>query len=255
MRRSSACFVVAVAFSASVVAVNVAAQIHGRGVEIPSPDGTVLRASYFSPGRPGPGVLLLHQCNRNRHAWDDLAADLAGAGMHVLAFDYRGFGETKGTLPPPPPAPKADARTKFGPTVSANWVGNKDVELAYVYLHSLPGVDAKRVAVGGASCGEGFAADLSIRHPEITALFLLSGQVSGGAAAHIAATSWLPVFGAAGRGDMPIAFESLQAALALSKNPKSIMKMYAGTRHGVEMFDENPKLATLLAGWLENALK
>jgi hypothetical protein len=44
-----------------------------RVVDITASDGTNLKATYFSAGKPGPGVLLLHQCNRQRKVWDDLA--------------------------------------------------------------------------------------------------------------------------------------------------------------------------------------
>ena len=37
-------------------------------VDIIASDGVVLKASYFSPGRVGPGILLFHQCNMARHA-------------------------------------------------------------------------------------------------------------------------------------------------------------------------------------------
>ena len=45
-------------------------------IEIKAPDGVNLKGTYVSPGRPGPAVLLLHQCNMDRHAWDSLAQDL-----------------------------------------------------------------------------------------------------------------------------------------------------------------------------------
>ncbi len=233
---------------------NVSAQVQARHVDIRTPDGTILKASYFSPGKPGPGVLLLHQCRLDRHAWDRLAADLTRSGMHVLAFDYRGYGETTGKLPPPPPSLPQGTNTKFSSTISGSWTGHKDVELAYGYLIALEGVDKRRMAAGGASCGAAFAADLSIHHPELRALFLMSGQISGAAAAHIAATSWLPVFGAAASADMPIAYEGLEAAIATSKNPKSVMKMYPGNKHGVEMFRDHPELPAVITRWLENVL-
>jgi dienelactone hydrolase len=233
---------------------NVSAQVRARDVGIKTTDGTILQASYFSPGKPGPGILLLHQCRLDRHAWDDLAADLSSGGMHVLAFDYRGYGETTGELPPPPRPLPHDTNTKFSSTISGSWIGHKDVELAYKYLSALEGVDKTRMAAGGASCGAAFAADLSIHHPEMRALVLMSGQISDAAAAHIAATSWLPVFGAAAMGDMPIAYEGLQAAIATSKNSKSMMKMYPGIRHGVEMFRDHPRLPRAITSWLENVL-
>src|ERR1700732_4409471 len=67
-----------------------------RAVDLTAADGIKLKASYFPAAQPGPGVLLLHQCNRQRKVWDDLARQLAAAGINVLTFDLRGFGESGG---------------------------------------------------------------------------------------------------------------------------------------------------------------
>src|SRR5690348_6834506 len=66
-------------------------------VELNAPDGTPLKASYFSAGKPGPGVLLLHQGNRSRQSWDEVAARLAAAGINTLTIDLRLHGESGGT--------------------------------------------------------------------------------------------------------------------------------------------------------------
>src|SRR6516225_12486629 len=75
-----------------------------RVIDLKAADGAVLKATYFPAAKPGPGVLLLHQCNRQRRVWDALARQLAAAGINVLTFDYRGFGESGGErydkLPP-----------------------------------------------------------------------------------------------------------------------------------------------------------
>src|SRR5262245_56876400 len=57
-----------------------------RVMELKAADGTVLKASYFAAGKPGPGVLLLHQSNRTRKSWDDLAGQLAAAGINTLTL-------------------------------------------------------------------------------------------------------------------------------------------------------------------------
>jgi predicted alpha/beta hydrolase len=75
-----------------------------RAVDLTASDGVALKASYFAAAKPGPGVLLLHQGNRDRTAWSGLAGRLAAAGIHALTVDMRGFGESGGTphdqLPP-----------------------------------------------------------------------------------------------------------------------------------------------------------
>src|SRR5260370_39733123 len=64
----------------------------GRAIDLTAPDNTKLKATYFAAAKPGPGVLLLHQCNRQRKIWDDLAGQLAAAGINVLTLDLRAFG-------------------------------------------------------------------------------------------------------------------------------------------------------------------
>ena len=87
MARSNS-FFITLALLATLVRSADAAQ---RDLDIPMSDGIVLRSTYFSPGAPGPAVLLLHQCNMDRRAWFVVAADLSSAGMHVLTVDFRLF--------------------------------------------------------------------------------------------------------------------------------------------------------------------
>ena len=65
-------------------------------VDLKAPDGTILKASYFAAAKPGPGVLLFHQSNRDRKSWDEVAGELAAIGINTLTLDMRGFGESGG---------------------------------------------------------------------------------------------------------------------------------------------------------------
>jgi dienelactone hydrolase len=225
--------------AALTFAVGLSAEVHKKDVDIKAPDGVNLKGTYFSAGRPGPAMLLLHQCNMDRHAWDVLAEDLAGNGFNVLAIDYRGFGESGGEKS----TDRAHAMQK--------WPG--DVDAAYAYLTSQKGVDQTRVAAGGASCGVMLSSDLAARHPEIKALMLLSGMASDAARAYIAGNASLPVFGAASEGDTGAA-KGIREAVAASKDPKSTVKIYPGTEHGVPMFAKNPDLEPMVVAWLKAQL-
>ena len=68
-----------------------------RVVDLTAPDGLKLKATFFAAASPGPGMLLLHQCNRQRNVWDDLAARMASAGLNVMTLDLRGYGDSEGT--------------------------------------------------------------------------------------------------------------------------------------------------------------
>jgi dienelactone hydrolase len=238
MKRLTLVIAAILAFS-----LGLAADAQKKDVDIKAPDGMNLKGSYFSPGRPGPAMLLLHQCNMDRHAWDGLAKDLADAGFHVLTIDFRGFGESGGGATADP----AERRK----VIQEKWPG--DVDAAYDYLKGQKGVDQARIAAGGASCGVTQASDLAARHHEVKALMLLSGSASDAAKAYLAATPALPVFGAASQGDTGAA-KGIKEAVESSKNPRTTVKIYAGTEHGVPMFAKNTELEPMIVSWLKTQL-
>lgn len=223
-------------------ALSVSAEVQKKDVDIKAPDGTNLKASYFSPGRRGPAILLLHQCNMDRHAWDGLAKDLAASGFHVLTIDYRGYGESGEHFASPEDRRKA---------MQEKWPA--DIDAAYAYLTEQKGVDKARIAAGGASCGVTQSSNLATRHHEIKALLLLSGVASDAAKAYISSTASLPVFGAASEGDTNAA-KGIKEAVEASKNPHSTIKIYAGTEHGVPMFAKNSELEPMIVSWLNAQL-
>src|SRR5690348_9849699 len=65
-------------------------------VTLKATDGTQLKGTYFAADKPGPGLLLLHQCNSDRSSWKAFATAAAARGFHVFTMDYRGFGESEG---------------------------------------------------------------------------------------------------------------------------------------------------------------
>jgi dienelactone hydrolase len=227
-----------------------------RNVDLIAADGVVLKASYSSPGKPGPGILLFHQCsdNASRRLWDGLVKDLVAAGFHVMTFDNRGFGETGGSLPSPPPlppppaegAPGAGAREIAG--LSLFPPGDGDAALAYLLAQK--DVDRMRLAVGGSSCGGASAADLAARRRDVRAVVLLSGLPSRLGKAHVAATPSLPVFGIYAEQDFGA--DAMRSTIAASKHPQSTLKMFPGAGHGVEMFQQHPDLQRATVKWLQD---
>src|SRR5438876_2124530 len=125
-----------------------------RTVDIKSNDGTVLKGTYFAAAKPGPGVLLFHQSNRTRDSWNDLAAQLAAAGINVLTVDNRAKFERE------------------------KWP--QDLDAAFEYLVSQPGVNRDSIGLGGAGVsGVEDATEAAPRHAaQVRSLVLLSGETS-----------------------------------------------------------------------------
>jgi dienelactone hydrolase len=230
-----------------ILAVNcVAQQVPApRVVDLTATDGTKLKATFFPAGKPGPGVLLLHQCNQQRKGWDGLATQLAAAGISVLTLDYRGYGDSEGKAPKDlPPAEGAKV-------LNEKWPG--DVDVAYRYLVSQPGVNAHTVGAGGASCGVNQAIHLAIRHPEVKSLVLLSGNADREARQFLTASKKMPLLLSAAKDDDG-AVELMEWLYSLSPNPGSKFLEYPDGGHGVNIFAAHKDLPVLIVDWYVQTL-
>jgi dienelactone hydrolase len=218
-----------------------------RTVSLTAPDGTILKATYFAAAKPGPGVLLLHQCNQQRKSWDVLAERLASSGINVLTVDYRGFGESGGT-PFDKLAPQE--RNKI---VTETWPA--DIDTAFQYLVSQPGVKGHLIGAGGASCGVNQSIQLARRHPDVKSLVLLSGGTDREGRLFLQTSENLPVFTSAADDD---AFgrltEIMQWLFSVSPNPASRFAHYVNGGHGAELFAAHKELPHVIAAWIAATL-
>ena len=216
-----------------------------RVVDLAAADGTKLKATFYSAGKPGPGVLLLHQCNQQRKGWDGLATQLAAAGISVLTLDFRGYGESEGT------APKDLPQAEAVKVLNERWPG--DVDVAYGYLVSQPGVNAHVVGAGGASCGVNQAIHLAGRHPEVKTLVLLSGNADREGRTFLSKSEKMPVLLSAARDDGG-AVELMEWLYSLSTNPGSKFVEYPNGGHGVDIFAAHKDLPAMIVDWYVQTL-
>lgn len=219
----------------------------GSVLDLTAPDGTNLKATYFAAAKPAPGVLLLHQCNRQRKVWDELAQQLAAAGINVLTLDLRGFGESSGTpLDKMTPQEAALAQQK--------WPG--DIDAAFRYLVSQPGVKHDVIGVGGASCGVNNSIQTARRHPqEVKSLVLLSGGTDLSGRQFLRQEAQVPVlFSVADDDEFPPTVEVMPWLFSLSSNPGKRFVHYAKGGHGADMFTVHPELRGVIVDWYVTTL-
>jgi dienelactone hydrolase len=213
-------------------------------IDLKSPEGIALKASYFAPGRPGPGILLFHACNSDRSSWNDLATAAAARGFHVIALDYRGYGDSRGT--------RSDDPAQQQWIAEREWPG--DIDAAYVWLTSQPGVDKTRIGAAGASCGVDQAVQLARRHPEVRTVVLLSGGLTARGREFIRDSAWLPIFGAASHADGG-AVEAVRWAMGWSRNPTNEFVEYQAAGHGADMFAVERDLQPRVLAWFERHVR
>lgn len=147
--------------------------IQTQAVEFKS-RGVTLRAGHFRPenealknARGLPCVVMAHGLGGTRAAGlEPFAQAFAQAGLHVLCFDYRGFGTSDGT-----------------PRQVVN-VGMQldDWAAAIAEARSLPGVDPQRIALWGSSFSGAHSVTAAVRDGKIAAVVSQGAMMDGLAA-------------------------------------------------------------------------
>jgi dienelactone hydrolase/uncharacterized damage-inducible protein DinB len=239
-----------------------------RVVDLKAADGTILKASYFAAAKPGPGVLLLHQSNRTRDSWDGVARQLAATGINTLTLDMRGFGESGGT----PSTKLTDAeRAK----VRAMRPG--DVDIAFQYLVSQPGVQRDVIGVGGAGeFGVGRSVELARQHSaEVKSLVLLSGETLQDGLQFLRQASQLPgLFVVADDDEYPPTVDAMELLYVTSSSAGKKLVHYSAAQdapwiwyetsdaskvranggHGTDLFQVHPELPGIIVDWFATTL-
>ena len=182
-----------------------------REVSFTTEDGVTLKATLYGSGATA--VVLSHMNKSNRGTWRPLAERLAAQGYLVLAYDFRGQGESEGRNTP----------------------GKIDTDLrAAIAFARAQG--ATTLVLGGASLG-GMATGLVAAQEQAAAFFIMSSPRS---ALGVDVTDDRFQSGAAKlflntEGDLYNA--DIHQMYAVAAPPKE-EQYYPGQAHGVEMFDQ-----------------
>jgi uncharacterized damage-inducible protein DinB len=226
-----------------------------RVVELKATDGTLLKATYFAAAEPSPGVLLYHQSNRTRDSWDAVGRQLAAAGINTLTLDRRGFGESGGK--------------KLTDT-------SDDIDTAFQYLVSQPGVKRDVIGVGGAGwLGVDRSVEAARQHSaEVKSLVLLSGETVQPGLEFMRQASQLPgLFVVDDDDEYPPTVEAMELLYITSSSSgkkfvhysaaqeapwlwyeDSSGKVSANGGHGTDMFKAHSELPGILVDWFVTTL-
>jgi pimeloyl-ACP methyl ester carboxylesterase len=262
IRTSFLCAALVLAASAFAQNANTSAAQDRRAaaahvVELKSSDGTPLKATYFAAAKPGPGVLLLHQSNRDRKSWDGVAAQLASAGLNTLTLDMRGLGESGGTRTERKRLPE-------------------DVDAALEFFMSQPGVDRQVIGLGGAGwLGVLYSVEAARRHPEeIKSLVLMSGETLRDGLQFLHQASQLPeLFVFSDEDEYPPTQDAMKLLYVTASSPSKKLVHYSAAEdapwlwyedhsgkvpahggHGTDMFQPHPELPGIIVQWFVTTL-
>src|SRR5437773_3593590 len=234
----------------------------GRVVDLKASDGTILKATYFAAAKPGPAVLLYHHSNRARKEWDMVARLLAAAGINTLTVHVRGHGETGGQ------ESHGEARKQQWPL---------DLDAAFQYLISQPGVKGDVIGIGGAGViGVENSVETARRHADqVKSLVLLSGETSRDGMQFLRQASQLPeLFVVADDDEYSPIVEAMELLYITASSPSrkfvhysasheapwlwyepfDIGKVPANGGHGTDLFRPHRELPGIIVDWFVTTL-
>jgi hypothetical protein len=208
--------------------------------------------------------MLFHQTNRTRKAWDHVAVQLAAAGINTLTLDMRGFGESGGT-----PHDKLTSKERS----QVRGQRPADIDTAWQYLLSQPGVNGDVIGLGGAGLdGVENSIETASRHSaQVKSLVLVSGQTELAGRQFLRHASQLPgLFVWADNDDYPPTAEVMEWLYGISSNPGKKFVHYAGKEapwlayesadvpatgsHGTDLFKAHPELPATIVDWFVTTL-
>jgi len=196
------------------------------------------------------GVLMLHQCNADRTMYKGLAAKLAKNGIHSLALDYRGYGESvngKYSLKKikESATDEKDYWTKVDLIVEKFW--KSDIQTAYKLLAEKTGSDD--ISFIGASCGGTQSILLAKKHKPRSFIFFSAGM-SEKTISEFQEFSDIPALVIASVGDK-YTFKSSNEIFLGAKNTNSRFISYKGKGHGKPLFQHDKNLENTMVEWFK----
>jgi dienelactone hydrolase len=196
----------------------------GSAVRLRANDGASIYGVEAGSGTTG--VVLGHQYLSDHCEWSDFASELAGAGMRVLAIDFRGNGAS---------------------TIGRGSGIRLDRDLAAAAAR-LRADGAERIYLVGASMG-GTAALVagSWIRPAVAGVVSLSGPTAfrGLDALKAVRRSTVPTRFLASKGDVPFAYAARTLVKAARAKDKAIA-LYAGGAHGSSLLGRPAAKAVVL---------
>lgn len=209
-------------------------------VVIRAEDDFPLVARYFTSGEPGPGALLLHQCDREEGAetgYAPLVAALRSRGFSVLELDSRGYGKSV-----------SDEFTRASWKKAVPYETSDSIQALH-FLVTRREIVGHPVVIIGASCGGRRGVRAAASFEQVSAFVFLSSGLGPSEREMIQALR-LPTYCIAAENDPHgTTTDSMRAVHESSRDGRSRIEIFEGALHGAPLFDQEPELPSRIAAW------
>ena len=229
-----------------------------RAIRLMTSDDLELSAAYYPvSSNSAAAVVLLHSYGQTKDEWGTVPILFQRNGIAVLAFDLRGHGESIRRLTANG-VETVDYR-KFATQDFKKMLA--DVNQAYDWLATQPGIDKHRIAIIGSSIGANLALRYAAVNDDVAALILLS---PGLFYQNIRTDDVMTNFGkrplriVVGRTDT-FPFDSAKHLMALRQHAGQAVESNellacTGNLHGAALLTGVKELPSVVFAWLDRTL-
>ena len=179
-------------------------------------DGQRIRGHFYSiPGPKQQAVIFAHELPTDQTAWREFALELAAQGIATLTFDFRGYGESGGSVD--------IANIDLDLETAVRYTRSREYPLIYIYGASMGGTATMIVAARQELAGivvvsappsiSGLDASTAITDVTAAKLFIASRDDAAGAYA-----------------------DAVEAYMRLAPEPKESV-LFDGVAHGTQLFE------------------
>ncbi len=216
-------------------------------------DDFLLSADYYLGDVLGAGVLLLHDCAHNNKSYSVLGELLAKQGIHALALDFRGFGESESNEFSHQ-AIKKQVKNIVGyqaevSTLTSYW--EKDVLSAYNYLRKKIG-NEKPISIVASGCAVNEAVLLAEKI-RINSFVILSPIMDYMEKEHYKNLIDIPAYFVSSAHHSGSSLTA-QELFSWNGDSRSTSQVFKGVSQGHSLLRRNKFLANNIALWLQRTL-
>ncbi len=213
----------------------------------------MLAGQYYGGKEQQGGVLLLHDCDHTSSSYTELAKQLSNLGLHTLALDLRGYGDSVSDdfshLIIKRNSKDINTYQSEFSRLTSYW--QDDVKAAYNYLRSR--ISSKHeIAVVSAGCSAAQAIFLA-ENIRINSFVMLTPILNYMEKEHFKNLIDMPIYFIASMHHTDT-YQTTRELFEWNGDNRSTLKLFKGTRQGQSLLRGNYFLAHDIALWLSSTL-
>ncbi|MBL4940162.1 MAG: hypothetical protein JKY81_00700 [Colwellia sp.] len=214
----------------------------------------LLFADYYVGGKRSGGVIVLHDCNRDRRAYSATAKSLAEQGLHTLLVDLRGYGESISSAYSQEIAKKKSkdiiSYQSEMALITAHWPS--DLLASYQFLAKKVAKN-KDIAIVASGCSSAYAVALAEKI-QFNSMVLITPKMTYGAKERYKNLVDIPSYFITSLHHQD-SYQTAQELFVWSGAKQSKIQVFKGDRYNSQLISRQKHLVNDIALWVKHNLR